>query len=50
VGDAGRAMLEEQGFGGTVSFTDFLTLVQLDGAWRIANKTFVHTGGEPPAM
>jgi hypothetical protein len=21
----------------------------IDGAWSIVNKTFVHTGGEPPA-
>ena len=49
VGDAAFAVLEEQGFWGTVSFTDFFTLAQIDGAWRIVNKTFAHTGGEPPA-
>jgi hypothetical protein len=50
VGDAAFAMLEEQGFWGTVSFTDFFTLAQIDGVWMIVNKTFAHTGGEPPAM
>ena len=50
VGDAAFVVLEEQGFWGTVSFTDFFTLVQIDGAWKIANKTFAHTGGEPPPM
>jgi hypothetical protein len=50
IGDAAFVVLEEQGFWGTVSFTDFFTLVQIDGAWRIVNKTFAHTGGEPPAM
>jgi hypothetical protein len=50
VGDAGFAMLEEQGCWGTVSFTDFFTLAQIDGVWTIVNKTFAHTGGEPPAM
>jgi hypothetical protein len=49
VGDAAFVVLEEQGFWGTVSFTDFFTLAQIDGAWRIVNKTFAHTGGEPPA-
>jgi hypothetical protein len=50
VGDAAFAVLEEQGFWGKVSMTDFFTLAQLDGAWKIVNKTFAHTGGEPPAM
>jgi hypothetical protein len=50
VGDAAFAVLEEQGCWGTVSFTDFFTLAQIDGAWTIVNKTFAHTGGEPPAM
>jgi Putative lumazine-binding len=49
-GDAAFAVLEEQGCWGTVSFTDFFTLAQIDGAWKIVNKTFAHTGGEPPAM
>jgi hypothetical protein len=22
----------------------------IDGAWKIVDKTFVHTGGEPPAL
>jgi hypothetical protein len=50
VGDAAVAVLEEQGCWGTVSFTDFFALAQIDGAWTIVNKTFAHTGGEPPAM
>ncbi len=50
VGDAGFAVLEEEGFWGTVSFTDFFTLAHVDGAWKIVNKTFAHTGGEPPEM
>jgi hypothetical protein len=50
VGDAAFAVLEEEGFWGTVSFTDFFTLAQINGAWKIVNKTFAHTGGEPPAM
>jgi Putative lumazine-binding len=50
VGDAAFAVLEEQGLWGKVSMTDFFTLAQLDGAWKIVNKTFAHTGGEPPAM
>jgi hypothetical protein len=50
VGDAAFAVLEEQGFWGTVSMTDFFTLAQFDGRWTIVNKTFAHTGGEPPEM
>jgi len=50
VGDAAFVVLEEEGFWGTLSMTDFFTLVQIDGVWRIANKTFAHTAGEPPAM
>ena len=50
VGDAASAVLEEQGFWGTVSMTDFFTLAQIDGKWTIVNKTFAHTGGEPPPM
>jgi hypothetical protein len=50
VGDAAFAVLEEKGCWGTVSFTDFFTLAQIDGRWTIVNKTFAHTAGEPPAM
>ncbi len=50
VGDAATATVEEDGFWGTVSFTDFFTLVRSGDGWKIANKTFAHTGGEPPEM
>ena len=50
VGDMAYAVLEEEGCWGTVSFTDVFTLAQIDGAWKIVNKTFAHTGGEPPPM
>jgi hypothetical protein len=50
VGDAAIVTVEEDGYWGTVSFTDFFTLASIKGEWRIVNKTFVHTGGEPPAM
>jgi hypothetical protein len=50
VGDVAFAELEEEGCWGTVSFTDFFTLAQIDGAWTIVNKTFAHTGGDPPPM
>ncbi len=33
-----------------MSFTDYFTLARIDGAWTIVNKTFAHTGGEPPEM
>jgi Putative lumazine-binding len=48
--DAAFAVVEEQGFWGTLSMTDFFTLAQINGRWTIVNKTFAHTGGEPPEM
>jgi Putative lumazine-binding len=50
VGDAAIVTVEEDGYWGTVSFTDFFTLASIKGEWRIVNKTFVHTGGEPPSV
>jgi hypothetical protein len=47
--DTAEVTLAEEGFWGTVSFIDFFSLARLDGEWKIVNKTFVHTGGEPPA-
>ena len=49
VGDAATATVEEDGCWGGVSFTDFFTLVKIDGSWKITVKTFAHTGGEMPA-
>jgi hypothetical protein len=47
--DTALVTIAEEGFWGTVSFIDFFSLAQIDGRWQIVNKTFVHTGGEPPA-
>lgn len=47
--DVASVVLAEDGFWGTVSFVDFFSLARIDGTWKIVNKTFVHTGGEPPA-
>jgi hypothetical protein len=47
--DVANVVLAEEGFWGTVSFVDFFALALIDGTWKIVNKTFVHTGGEPPA-
>ena len=49
VGDAATAMVAEDGYWGTVSFVDFLSLCRINGTWKIVNKTFAHTGGQPPA-
>lgn len=43
------ATVAEEGYWGTVSFVDFLSLCRIDGSWKIVNKTFAHVGGEPPA-
>ena len=49
VGDAAVATVVEDGFWGRVSFVDFFSLAKIAGRWWIVNKTFAHTGGDPPA-
>jgi hypothetical protein len=49
-GDAAIAVVVEEGFWGTVSFVDYLSLCRIEDRWRIVNKTFAHTGGEPPGQ
>ena len=44
-GTAAIATVEEEGFWGTLSFTDFFTLAILEGRWQITCKTFAQTGG-----
>jgi Putative lumazine-binding len=46
--DAAAAVVTEDGCWGSVSFVDYFTLARIDGDWKIVNKTFAHTGGEPP--
>ena len=48
-GDAAGAIVAEENHLGTLSFVDFFTLCRHEGRWRIANKTFAHTGGEMSA-
>lgn len=48
--DAAFATVAEEGVWGTVSFTDYLSLARINGTWKIVNKLFAHTGGEPPEM
>ena len=51
VGDAAQAIVAEDGCWGNVSFVDFFSLTRIDGStWKIASKTFAHTGGEIPKM
>jgi len=45
-GTAAIATVIEEGFWGTLSFTDYFTLSVLEGRWQITGKTFAHTGGE----
>ena len=49
-GDAAFATVAEEGYWGTVSFVDYLSLAKIDGQWTIVNKLFVHTQGEPPNL
>lgn len=44
-GTAARATVKEEGFWGTISFTNFFNLSIVDGCWQITNKTFAVTGG-----
>jgi hypothetical protein len=46
-GAAACVTLVEEGFWGTLSFVDYLSLCRVGGRWRIVTKTFTHTGGEP---
>jgi Putative lumazine-binding len=47
-GDAGVAVLVESDFFGC-DFVDYFTVARIAGRWQITNKTFAHTGGQPPA-
>jgi len=47
-GDAGVAVLAESDYFGC-DFVDYFTVARIDGRWQITNKTYAHTGGEPPA-
>jgi hypothetical protein len=49
LGDVATVTVAEEGYWGTVSFVDFLSLCRIEGRWKIVNKTFAHVGGEPPA-
>jgi hypothetical protein len=49
-GDAAFATVVEEGYWGTVSFVDYLSLAKVGGDWKIVSKLFAHTGGEPPEM
>jgi hypothetical protein len=49
-GDAAFATVAEEGYWGTVSFVDYLSLAKVDGIWKIVSKLFAHTGGEPPEL
>jgi hypothetical protein len=44
-GTAARVTVKEEGFWGSISFTNFFNLSILDGRWQITNKTFAATGG-----
>ena len=48
--DTAMVTVAEEGFWGTVSFIDFFALCRFGETWKIVNKAFVHTGGQPPAQ
>ena len=48
-GDIATAIVEEENFWGSVSFTDVFSLAKIDSNWLIVNKAFTYTGGTPPA-
>jgi hypothetical protein len=49
-GDIALAIVDEENFWGSVSFTDVFSLSKIDGNWLIVNKSFTHTGGTPPSQ
>ena len=49
-GDVALAIVAEEGYWGSVSFIDYLSLARIDGAWKIVSKLFAHTAGEPPPL
>jgi hypothetical protein len=48
-GDAGVAVLVETDYLGC-DFVDYFSVARIDGRWQITNKTYAHTGGQPPAQ
>ena len=46
-GDAGVAVLAETDYMGC-DFVDYFAVARVDGRWVITNKTYAHTGGQPP--
>jgi hypothetical protein len=49
LGDVATVQVAEEGYWGTVSFVDFLSLCRIEGSWKIVTKVFAHVGGQPPA-
>jgi hypothetical protein len=49
VGEMAVGTVAEDGYWGTISFNAYFSLARIEGRWWIVNKTFEHTGGEPPA-
>jgi hypothetical protein len=48
-GLAGVAVLAETDYIGC-DFVDYFSVARINGRWQITNKTYAHTGGEPPAL
>lgn len=46
-GDAGVAVLAEADYMGC-DFVDFFSVAKVGDRWMITNKTYAHTGGQPP--
>lgn len=50
VGDSAVAAVVLEGCWGTVTYHDHLSLVKIDGSWKIVNKIFALTAGTPPPV
>lgn len=48
-GDIALAIVDEENFWGSVSFTDVFSLAKINDNWLIVSKSFTHTGGAPPS-
>lgn len=49
-GDVAVVTVAEEGYWGSVSFVDQLSLARINDRWWIVTKLFTHTGGEPPDL
>jgi hypothetical protein len=48
-GDAAAAVVAEEGYWGSLCFTDYFQLARIEGKWKVVSKLFAHTFGDLPS-